>query len=69
MGAFRAIFREQIPMKASFGEVHKVSTSNYEELFNKPSIEGRTLLGDQTMRQLGVDTLSVQEIEKILYLG
>ena len=56
-------------MNASFGEVMKVSTSDYEELYNKPSIEGRTLLGDQTMRQLGVDTLSVQEIEKLLYLG
>ena len=69
MGEFRAVFREQAPMNASFGEVMKVSTSDYEELYNKPSIEGRTLLGDQTMRQLGVDTLSVQEIEKLLYLG
>lgn len=42
---------------------------NYEKLDNLPSIEGNTLIGDKTFRQLGMDTLTVQEIEQILYLG
>lgn len=42
-------------------------TTNYEELINKPSIEGHELIGDKSFKQLGMDTLSVQEIEKILY--
>lgn len=42
-------------------------TNNYEELINKPSIEGHELIGDKSFKQLGMDTLSVQEIEKILY--
>ena len=44
-------------------------TDNYEKLKNKPSIEGVTLQGDKTFPELGVRPLSVQEIEKILYLG
>lgn len=42
--------------------------TDYPPLTNKPSIEGHVLLGDKTFPQLGLDTLSVQEIEKILYL-
>lgn len=42
-------------------------TNDYERLINKPHIEGHELIGDKTFRQLGLDTLSVQEIEKILY--
>lgn len=43
-------------------------TTNYNRLSNKPSIEGVTLQGDKTFPQLGLGTLSVQEIERILYL-
>lgn len=43
-------------------------TNNYDLLRNKPQIEGVTLEGDKSFKQLGMDTLSVQEIEKILYL-
>lgn len=42
--------------------------SDYEKLKNLPQIEGNTLIGNKTFKQLGMDTLSVQEIEKILYL-
>lgn len=41
---------------------------DYEKrIINKPSIEGHELIGDKSFKQLGMDTLSVQEIEKILY--
>lgn len=48
--------------------VAKVIDGDYEKLSNKPSIEGVTLEKNKTFKQLGLDTLSVQEIEKILYL-
>lgn len=41
---------------------------DYNDLENKPQIESVTLQGNKTFKQLGLDTLSVQEIEKILYL-
>ena len=44
-------------------------TTDYERLSNKPSIEDVELSGNRTLAQLGVKTLSVQEIERILYLG
>lgn len=42
-------------------------TSHYPALTDKPSIEGHVLVGDSTIQQIGVGTLTVQEIEKILY--
>lgn len=43
-------------------------TKDYEALNNKPRIESVELIGNRTFKQLGISTLSVQEIEKILYL-
>ena len=43
-------------------------TSDYNRLLNKPSIEGHVLVGDSTIQQIGVGTISVTELEKILYL-
>lgn len=54
------------------GTVYNYGTVNdvdYEKhVYNRPSIEQVELVGNRTMKQLGVDTLSVQDIEKILYL-
>ncbi len=49
------------------GGVTVVCNDDYEALMNKPSIEGHVLEGDSTIQQIGVGTLTVQEIEKILY--
>lgn len=49
------------------GGVTVVCNDDYEALRNKPSIEGHVLEGDSTIQQIGVGTLTVQEIEKILY--
>ena len=66
---FNASFSEQSEsLTASFGNVQMVHTDDYNDLINKPSIEGVTLQGDKSFRELGMDTLSVQDIEKILYL-
>lgn len=44
-----------------------VGTLNYNGLKNKPSIESVVLEGNKTLKQIGVDTASVHDIEKILY--
>ena len=49
------------------GGVTVICNTDYEALNNKPSIEGHVLEGDSTIQQIGVGTLTVQEIEKILY--
>lgn len=48
--------------------ITEVQTGDYDKLANKPSIEGHLLEGDSTIGQIGVGTLTVQDIEKILYL-
>lgn len=44
-------------------------TGSYEPLTDKPKIEGVTLRGDKTIEELGVNAMSVQDIERILYLN
>lgn len=46
----------------------KIVPGDYNDLRNKPSIEDVVLIGNRTMKQLGVDTATVQEVEAILYL-
>lgn len=41
---------------------------DYNQAVHKPQIEGVELVGNKTFSQLGMNTLSVTEIEKILYL-
>ncbi len=40
---------------------------DYNSLRNKPSIEGVTLQGDKTFPQLGLDIISNQDIDKIIF--
>lgn len=40
---------------------------DYNKIINHPSIEGNELIGDKTFKQLGLDTLTVQEVQSILY--
>lgn len=42
---------------------------DYETAINKPKIEGVELVGNKTFKQLGIEPMSVTEIEKILYLN
>lgn len=39
---------------------------DYRELKNKPSIESVLLIGDISLKQLGVDKISNKEIENII---
>ena len=43
------------------------TTTNYNALTNKPSIEGHTLVGDSTLQQIGVGDITPQEIDRIIY--
>lgn len=42
-------------------------TNNYEALVNKPSIEGHVLVGDSTIKQIGVGDVTPQDIDKIIF--
>lgn len=41
-------------------------TDNYERLYNKPSIESVTLIGDKTFEELGLQHISNMEIRIII---
>lgn len=41
-------------------------TNDYNDLINKPSIEGVELVGDKTLEELGVEALTPQEIDELL---
>lgn len=69
---FDVAFSDRENLKATFGEIREVSTSDYEKLFNKPSINDVELIGNKTGPELRLQNkmqeLTVAEIEKILYL-
>ena len=66
-------FTDDGPFDASFGAVEKVSTSNYEELFNKPILNGNTIIGDKVSAdyhlQDRMDEITPQDIDKLFYGG
>lgn len=65
-------FEDDASFNAGFGAVEKVSTSNYEELFNKPILNDRTIIGNKISSDYGLqdkmDVASQAEIEAILYI-
>lgn len=65
---FKASFKSEANMRAGFGNVQVVETGDYNKLANKPRIENHELVGNSTIDEIGVGTLTVQEIERILYL-
>ena len=70
-GDMSAVLTIDDDVSASMGVgtvIMRDGTNDYNDLINKPSIEDITLEGNKTMEQLGVRTMTVQEIERILYL-
>ena len=47
-------------------EISTGGTNDYNDLINKPSIEGVELVGDKTLEELGVEALTPQEIDAII---
>lgn len=66
---FKASFKSGANMRAGFGNVQVVETGDYNALANKPSIEDVVLQGNKTFKQLGLEPMSVQEVQSILYLS
>ena len=54
-GKLCAKFSDDDTMSAEFDDVQKVSTSNYNELYNKPQINGVTLEGNKTTEELLIE--------------
>ena len=65
-------FKDDGPFNASFDKVSKISTSNYEDLFNKPILNGNTIIGEKVSTDYGLqdhmNEATVAEIEAILYI-
>jgi len=55
----------------SFGNVEKISTGNYEDLFNKPIINGHTIIGDKVSNdydlQDKLNEITPQMIDNLFY--
>lgn len=49
------------------GLVRTAGTTDYEVLENKPSIEGHVLIGDSTLPEIGVEDITPQDIDKLIY--
>lgn len=58
---------ENIEIELEGNEIIKTeATSDYRKLINKPKIEGVELQGDKTFEDLGMNTLTNFELEKLL---
>lgn len=64
-----AVFDDEKPFTAALGESYKVVTNDYNALINKPSIEDVVLVGNKTFPELGLNTMTMQEIDDILFGG
>ena len=66
-----ATFQESGPMSASFGAVTFVHTDNYEDLFNKPIVNGHTVIGDKVGSdydlQDKMNAITPQDIDNLFY--
>lgn len=51
------------------GEIIKVVSNDYNELNNKPKIEGVRLVGNKTFPELGLSAITEQEIDNLIYGG
>lgn len=63
---FTAVFSSSDDFAANMGNVTRVTTGNYNELTNKPRIEGVELVGNKTFPELGMDKLTNAELENLL---
>lgn len=52
---FSADFTDGGQMDACFGDVQRVSTQDYNDLYNKPKINGVELIGDKSTEDLHIE--------------
>lgn len=58
----------QVTIEPEESHIVKVLYKNYENLDNKPKIEGVELVNNKTFKELGANSLTNLEIEKLLNL-
>lgn len=63
--AFKAKFRTETGLQADFGKVIQIQTDDYNNLYNKPSINEVELKGNKTFEELGDHLLTNLEIKEI----
>ena len=61
----QADFRNKGNLQADFGNVIRVHTDDYNDLYNKPSINEVELVGNKTFEELGDHLLTNIEIKRI----
>ena len=54
---------------ASLDSAVRVKVTSYSSLTDKPKIEGVTLDGDKSLRELGLNDISAQDIDEIMFGG
>ncbi|WP_254052922.1 hypothetical protein [Gemella sp. ND 6198] len=62
-------FKRDAPMDASFETIIRVSdtpVSDYNSLINQPKINEVKLIGNRTLEELGLNTISNIELEELL---
>lgn len=74
MATFTVSFGEtNSKMGARFGETYKVSTTDYEDLYNKPRINGVELRGNKLGAELNLQDimqpLTEADIDEIMFGG
>ncbi len=57
---------EPVPMRLSVAR-SVVPARDYNDLINKPSIEGHTLIGDSMLPEIGVHDITPQDIDRIIF--
>ena len=54
---------------SSLDSAIRVKATSYNSLTDKPKIEGVTLVGDKSFHQLGLNDISAQDIDEIMFGG
>ena len=57
---------ESAPVETD-SQIRMLVEPDYNNLRNKPSIEGVPLIGDNSFRQLGLDTITEADIDEIMF--
>lgn len=66
-------YRIQLPgeecFTANLDSAVRVTATSYHSLTDKPKIEGVTLDGDKSFQELGLNDISAQDIDEIMFGG
>ena len=69
MSEITTSFKRDAPMDASFETIIRVSdtpVSDYNNLINQPKINEVKLIGNRSLEELGLNTISNIELEELL---